>query len=180
MHPATTLEQTPATEPAGTREQHLHKVTPVRRVLVAEDNQEMLSLLTRFLRRDGYDVIQARNGLELMHWIEVMVRSSPGTPPIDLIVTDLRMPMYSGQDCLEELRATGNATPCILITAFGDEEVHRAAYAGGATAVFNKPLVFGGLRAAVARALDRPHGNRDGAAPRPEWDTRGDPANWLP
>ena len=135
-------------EPGGRR----RAATATGRILVAEDNEAMLRLLARHLRSDGHEVIEARNGFELMHWVDLMVQSTGEQPLLDLIVTDLRMPMYSGQQCLEELRMRGLATPVIMVTAFGSDEVHRAALASGAT-VFDKPLKFEELLAAVRELL---------------------------
>jgi len=119
------------------------------RILVAEDNDGMLRLLTRHLRAEGHEVIGARNGLELMHWIDEMATTADPGLVVDLIVTDLRMPAYTGQQCLDELRHRGLGTPVIMITAFGDKAVRDAALASGARAVFDKPLEFDDLLTAV-------------------------------
>lgn len=123
------------------------------RVLVAEDNQAMLALTARRLRADGHEVIEACDGLELMYWADVILQSSGPVPALDLIVTDLRMPVFSGQQCLEYLRSRGDRTPVILLTAFGDERVYAAAYAAGVREVLDKPLDLERLRIAVAQAL---------------------------
>jgi CheY-like chemotaxis protein len=127
--------------------------TATHHILVAEDNPGMLRLLARALRRDGHDVVVASNGLELMHWVEVIANWTDPVPLFDLIVTDLRMPVYSGQDCLDRLHFVGKTTPVILITAFGDEQVHRDALAKGARAVVDKPLHLEDLCTLVARTL---------------------------
>lgn len=123
------------------------------RILVAEDNESMLSLIARHLRVDGYDVIEVRNGLELMQWVDLLTARDGPEPRIDLIVTDLRMPICSGQECLDRLKSVGDGTPVIMITAFGDEQVHERAYASGARAVFDKPLNFLHLRNAIRAIL---------------------------
>ena len=141
-------EPTPELEPSAPRRTSLW----MGRILVAEDNDGMLRLLRRHLRSEGHDVVEAKNGLELMQWIDAMARSGDPDLLCDLIVTDLRMPAYSGQQCLDELRQRGLGTPVIMITAFGDKAVHEAALASGARAVFDKPLDFEDLLTAV-RAL---------------------------
>ena len=123
------------------------------RTLVAEDNEDMLQLLSRALQRDGHEVVQARNGFELMHWVDLITEWSQSAPLFDLIVTDLRMPMFSGQDCLERLDACNHRTPVILISAFADWQVRKEAFAKGACAVLDKPLDMRALRAAVELAL---------------------------
>jgi len=123
------------------------------RTLVAEDNEDLLQLLTRALQRDGHEVVQARNGFELMHWVDLMTEWRLTVPLFDLIVTDLRMPMFSGQDCLDRLDSCNDRTPVILISAFADWQVRRDAFAKGARAVLDKPLDMRTLRAAVEMAL---------------------------
>lgn len=133
--------------------QVVNKATGVRRILVAEDNDGMRHLLARAMRASGHDVVQARNGLELMHWIDLMTQWRQTERLFDLVITDLRMPMYSGQECLDQLHLSGDATPVILITAFGDEKVHKEALASGACAVLDKPLDLGQLRFLVAQVF---------------------------
>jgi CheY-like chemotaxis protein len=125
----------------------------MQRILVADDNDAMLRVITRALHRDGYDVEHARDGAELMHWVDALTDPIEPAPQIDLIVTDLRMPKCSGQECLEQLRIRGNRTPVILITAFGDDRVKRAAHASGVGAMFDKPVDLEQLRSAVRHIL---------------------------
>lgn len=125
------------------------------RILVAEDHPGMLQLLTRTLRRQGYDVVVAHGGAELMQWVRMLSEWEDRVPLADLIVTDLRMPGFSGQDCIDRLHAVGHPIPVILITAFGSDEVHRQALAKGARAVLDKPLHLDDLCDLVQRHLPR-------------------------
>ncbi len=119
------------------------------RILVAEDNEAMLRLITRHLQAERHEVLQAHDGRELMHWIDQAARHSGRSPLFDLIVADHRMPGPSGLQCLVCLRTRGAATPVILITAFGDPHLHAAALAFGARAVLDKPLDLRQLSTAV-------------------------------
>lgn len=130
-----------------------NRATGTRRILVAEDNAGMRHLLVRAMRAGGHDVVQAQNGLELMHWVDLLTQWRQTERLFDLVITDLRMPMFSGQECIEQLYSCGDPTPVILITAFGDEQVHRAALEAGARAVLDKPIDLGHLRALVAQLL---------------------------
>jgi DNA-binding NarL/FixJ family response regulator len=77
------------------------------------------------------------NGLDA---IEVALEASDGEQliaalpqrPVDVIVSDIRMPGLSGIDMLLRLRETGNATPVILLTTFDDSELMLAAVDAGA------------------------------------------------
>ena len=109
------------------------------RILVAEDDREMRALLTLSLRRAGYEVLECRDGMELLNQLGAF--SFPPRPDdIDAVISDIRMPGISGMEVLEALREVGHFPPVILITAFGDEETHLTAKRLGAVAVFDKPF----------------------------------------
>jgi DNA-binding response OmpR family regulator len=119
------------------------------RVLLAEDDKEMRSLIATALRRDGYDVFEARDGAKLLDLIgaAIATRVDPAVP--EIIISDIRMPGYTGLEVLGGLRRDDWETPVILITAFGDRETHMEAYRLGADVVLNKPLDMDDLRMAV-------------------------------
>ncbi|WP_438024134.1 response regulator [Sorangium sp. So ce233] len=121
--------------------------SPVR-VLLAEDDRELRLLLATALRRDGYEVLEARDG---NHLLEIMGESlvSSGGAPLDIVVSDIRMPGKSGLELLAGLRRDDWSTPVVLITAFGDPETHAEAYGLGADAVLDKPLDVDDLRVVV-------------------------------
>jgi CheY-like chemotaxis protein len=118
------------------------------RILVAEDQEEMRTLLRRALKRRGYDVVEAPDGPQLVRAI-VDGLLAPEMQAPDLIVTDVRMPGFSGLEVLARLRRDGWTTPFILITAFGDAQLHAEAKALGAACVLNKPFAMEDLCAAV-------------------------------
>ena len=116
------------------------------RVAVAEDNPDMRRLVADALRRDGYSVVELEDGARLQ--IEVAQLSSEA---VDLIVSDVRMPLVTGLEILRDLRKLGSKTPFVLMTAFGDEATRREAVQLGAI-VFSKPFKLDELRS-VVRAL---------------------------
>ena len=130
-----------AVQPAGFKspqaEPGLRTEPPV--VLVAEDDAAMRTLLGRVLRTAGYDVLECRDGWELL---DVMDASLPDTARarVDLVITDNRMPGITGLDLLALGQATRDFPPTILITAFGDVDTHAEARASGAVCVFDKPF----------------------------------------
>jgi CheY-like chemotaxis protein len=126
---------------------------PAATVFVADDDLEMLALLTHALRRDGYDVLAVRSGAQLLEAIERGLVQSPIVRP-DLIVTDIRMPGRSGLEVVERLRQAGWDIPVVVITAFGDGETHRAA-ARLQAAIFDKPFDVDDLRTAVLNLIGR-------------------------
>jgi DNA-binding response OmpR family regulator len=118
-------------------------------ILVAEDDDEMRSLVAGALRDDGHDVTEAGDGGRML---VRLARAYGGATPYDLLVSDVRMPVCSGLQILESLRLARWHTPFILMTAFGDEQTRARAESLGAT-VFMKPFDMDDLRAAVLRLL---------------------------
>jgi len=118
-------------------------------VLLAEDDAEFRHLLVCVLEAEGYEVLQAADGMELLANIE----ASRARPDPFLIVADVRMPGLGGLDVLAILRCADWNTPVILITAFGDEATHAEGRDLGALAVFDKPFGVDLLRSAVREAM---------------------------
>jgi DNA-binding response OmpR family regulator len=116
-------------------------------IFLAEDDDDMRMLLARALRSDGYDVIEARDGAELLELLGD-VCLSPWRRP-DVIVTDVLMPCYSGLGVLGALRRTKWNIPVFVITARRDAEVAADAMKLGASRVFRKPFDLTDLRAAI-------------------------------
>ena len=142
--------------PAGSWSTHALRHEPPRRasrVLVAEDDPEMRRLLGSTLRRDGYEVFEVENGVDLLDRLatEILHPHVPST--FDLVISDVRMPGVSGLEVLAGMRAADALTPFIIITAFGSPELHAQALAGGAVAVLDKPFEIDDLRTTVARLL---------------------------
>jgi len=111
----------------------------------------MRSMLADELRRDGYEVLEAHDGAAAAELL-TRLRSRPDEAP-ELLVTDICMPSRTGLELLAELRKTEWRVPVILITAFGDDEVHEKARELGAIAVFDKPFDVDDLRTAILNFL---------------------------
>ncbi len=121
------------------------------RVLVVEDDEDIRYLVVNALRCDGYLVDEAADGRGLLS----EVASSPhpaSSEELDLIITDIRMPICTGLQILEALRTAGWTVPVILMTAFGDEATRKTADDLGAV-IFDKPFSLGDLRTAVLNLL---------------------------
>ncbi|MCE9672233.1 response regulator [Myxococcus stipitatus] len=126
------------------------------RVLLAEDQPEMRALMRGALRRRGYDVVEATDGPGLVQAIIDGLLASQTQVP-DLIVTDVRMPGYSGLEVVARLRREGWTTPVILITAFGDAQLHQEAELLGAARVLDKPFAMEDLCDAVGALVPTGH-----------------------
>jgi CheY-like chemotaxis protein len=120
------------------------------RVLVAEDDPEMRRLVVEALRKDGHDVQEAADGGRLLVKLAETFARDPSLGLIDVIVTDVRMPVCSGLELLEQIVAARWRIRVVLMTAFGDDETRRRAEALGAV-LFDKPLSLQALRREVKR-----------------------------
>ncbi len=130
-----------------------------RRVLVADDDELFRHLVSWALRAEGYEVIEACDGTELADILgSTLLRS--GAEPIDLILTDVRMPGWSGVQVVASLRNMDWAIPVIVVTGHRIAEVDREARRLGAT-LLHKPCELGELVAAVNAAVPP-----EGPAPR--------------
>ncbi|MDQ3777852.1 MAG: response regulator [Actinomycetota bacterium] len=116
-------------------------------ILVADDDADILLLLSLMLERDGYDVVTARDGRDAL---DAARERAP-----DLIVLDLMMPMLDGCAVTRELRADARtrATPVVILTAFAEEGQAAAAVAAGADAYMKKPFSSRELLATAASLL---------------------------
>jgi CheY-like chemotaxis protein len=119
------------------------------RVLVAEDDSAMRELIVSMLAHDGYEVVEARDGAQVLHHIGALMSEGRISDPPDLIITDVRMPGMTGLEILRSMRRADWRTPFIVMTAFGDAATHAEARRWGAAAVLDKPFELHLLRRMV-------------------------------
>jgi DNA-binding response OmpR family regulator len=120
------------------------------RILVAEDDAQMRSVIGEVLRRDGYDVLEAEDGEKFI--MRIAARYMRPELSCDLIVCDIRMPGPSGLEVLRAIRDTEWRVPAIVMTAFGDSAT-RAEVEGMGAVLFEKPFDMADLRDTVASLL---------------------------
>jgi len=127
----------------------------IGKVLIADDDRDLRELIAAALRRDGFEVVEAANGTQL---IDMMVKhaiyADPEQKPADVIITDVRMPGCSGLQVLADMCGRRWAPPVVLMTAFGDAVTHKQAEQLGAVAVLDKPFDIADLRSLVGRMLE--------------------------
>lgn len=128
------------------------------RVLVAEDDDDLRSLIVWGLRADGYDIVEARTGSQAADLIAGALLFDEGERAPDLIVTDVRLPGITGMSLLAGIRARGSETPVIVLTAYDIDTVRPEAERLGVVAVFAKPFDIDDLRTAVMNALRKKSG----------------------
>jgi two-component system, NtrC family, response regulator AtoC len=114
-------------------------------VLVVDDEPHMRRVLEIMLKQAGYKVFVAGNGREAL---KVM-----GESPVDLVITDLRMPEMGGIELLACMRREGLAAPVIVITAFGSIESAVEAMKAGAIDYMVRPFDVEALELTISRVL---------------------------
>jgi DNA-binding NtrC family response regulator len=101
------------------------------------------------------------------------MRADSDSPVPDIIVSDIRMPGFSGIDVLSAIRRVDLQVPVILITGFGSAEVAAEAQQLGAASLFTKPFDLDDLRTALRYFLEHWRGEAPHAAGQPARTPRG-------
>jgi CheY-like chemotaxis protein len=120
------------------------------RILLAEDDESMRTLVAELLIENGYDVVEVSDGNQLLRQLNESDAHGDGAE-FALVITDIRMPGTSGMEALEEVMSETQKVPFILITAFGSPSVHAEAKRLGAVAVFDKPFDLDELKGLVEK-----------------------------
>lgn len=119
------------------------------RILIVEDNPEVMAVLRELLLRNGYDVQEARHGAEALVQLSAPKESLP-----DLILLDIGLPLEGGVGVLSFLRKTvHSALPVIVLTASATHEQEQEIQQLGVSAYLGKPAASDLLLAEVKRAL---------------------------
>jgi two-component system response regulator MprA len=122
-------------------------MTDAAAVLVVDDDPELRAALARALRLDGYDVTAVSNGLKAL---EAMPEVDP-----DVLVLDLMMPYVGGLEVCRRLRAKGDRTPILVLTARDEVGDRVAGLDAGADDYLVKPFALDELRARLRALLRR-------------------------
>lgn len=121
-------------------------------ILVVDDIATTLELLERNLISQGYQVLTAPNVVEALRIL--------GATPIDLVITDLKMPKISGLDLIRHVRENFKDIEVMMITGYPSIEGAVTAVKIGAQEYLAKPFTDEELFSAVNRALDKLHTRR--------------------
>ena len=116
------------------------------KILVVDDEPQILTLVSRFLRRSGYDVHAAGGGVSALEHLK--------TTSFALVLSDLKMPNVDGLRLLEEVRTHYPDTIFVLMTAFGTIDSVVSVLRRGAYDYLTKPLGLEDLVTTVGRALE--------------------------
>jgi two-component system response regulator MprA len=117
------------------------------RVLVVDDDPELRAALTRALTIDGYEVSAVSNGAKALEAV-------PDLEP-DVLVLDVMMPVLGGLEVCRRLRARGDRTPILVLTARDQVGDRVAGLDAGADDYLAKPFALEELRARLRALLRR-------------------------
>ena len=125
------------------------------RILVADDERKLVTLLTGALTHQGHEVAGVHGGAEALALVDAGF--------YDVVITDLRMEPVDGMAVLAGVRERSPGTAVIVLTAYGEVETAVAALQGGAFQYLTKPVNFREIAHVVEQALagrDRDRENR--------------------
>jgi CheY-like chemotaxis protein len=125
--------------------------TAIQPVLIAEDQNDNLIMISLAVQDFGYRVVTARDGEEA---VNVALISRP-----QLILLDIAMPNVDGLEAARRLRkdAAFHAVPIVALTAFNTDGFRRAAAEAGFDGYLTKPIEFERLRRLMNSLLARKH-----------------------
>jgi len=123
------------------------KTSPKNSILVVDDAPTAIDILERNLESRGYSVFTASNVVDAVKILE--------SAPIDLVITDYKMPRISGLDLVRHIRANFHETEVIMITGYATVKGAVQAVKMGADEYLPKPFTDDELFGAVDRALNK-------------------------
>lgn len=109
------------------------------RVLLAEDDESARTILAMVLRDMGLDVIEVDDGGRMLVAVAACYRKGRPKSEIDLVVTDVQMPVISGIEIVKNIRRAGWTAPVIIVTAWITPELEDAVARYGGV-LLSKPL----------------------------------------
>jgi DNA-binding response OmpR family regulator len=128
------------------------------KILVADDDADLLDVTTYALRREGYNIVTATDGQQAVD------RHLDERP--DLVLLDVGLPRMNGFDVCRRIRESA-ATPIIMLTARNDDDNVVQGFLTGADDYVTKPFSHRQLAARIRAVLNRTHG---GLTPEPDGD----------
>ena len=115
------------------------------RILIVDDDAEVLSFMTDALDDQGYDVRSLQNSV---HASAVL-----GEESFDLIITDIVMPRVHGLEILENARRRSPSARVIFVTGHPQQAIVQEGLQKGAVGVLEKPFTMAEFQSVVSQAL---------------------------
>ena len=122
------------------------------KVLIVDDEETLTWSMTKTLAKDQgkYELFIANTGAEALKVLQ--------KDPIDVVVTDIRMPDINGLELLSTIRKQYPTTKVIIMTAYGSPEVRKEATRKGSYFYLEKPFEISDIRTLILKALEEKRG----------------------
>jgi two-component system response regulator HydG len=131
----------------------------MEKILVIDDDLDILQLLKRFLSRKGFEVLTASNGNA---GIALLESEDP-----DLVMTDFRLGDMDGSEILQRIKERAPHVPVLVITGYSDIRVAVNVMKHGAFDYITKPIIPDEILLTIQKALDAPQGATAAMPPPP-------------
>lgn len=119
----------------------------IPRIVVVDDDRLVVSMLEDLFVQEGHDVRGFTSSVDAKAYLQ--------KEPVDLVITDLKMPEVSGLDLLREIRAQSNETQVIIITGYASLQTTLEAVSLGAFDYLTKPFMVDEVRLVVKRGIEQ-------------------------
>jgi CheY-like chemotaxis protein/predicted regulator of Ras-like GTPase activity (Roadblock/LC7/MglB family) len=132
--------------------------TTQKRVLIVDDEEDLTWTLNKKLSKDSdkFQIMTVNSGKEAMNVLSQV--------PVDLLISDVRMPEISGLELLVETKKKFPRTRVIIMTAYGSSDVQREANERGCFRYLEKPFEINDLREMILEALTEKKGFKGSVA----------------
>lgn len=119
-----------------------------RSVLVVDDNSEILALTSEILKKNGYSVLTARDGLG---GVEKFAGSGG---PIDLVLLDHNMPRLGGFEAADRIREKDRTVPILILSGDDPSELRERCLTAGVSGYISKPFSLKDFLARIGETLN--------------------------
>ena len=120
-------------------------LTPKAKILIVDDEEDIVTNLEAFLKEEGYEVLTALDG-------EAAFQAIEKTKP-DLILLDLNIPKLSGFQILEKLKPKETGTKILIFSGLATKEERERVISLGASGYLNKPIQINTLLSELRRLV---------------------------
>ena len=128
-----------------------------KHILVVDDEQNTLRSMEFILEAANDQVSLAKNGYEAL---KALYNELKKNTPIDLIITDIQMPMLTGLKLIENLQEFSYDIPVLIITGYGNKQLYAQLLENGYNEILDKPIEENELLRCVKKLIK--YGNQPG------------------
>jgi len=123
-----------------------------KRVLIVDDEEDLTWSISKHLSKDKekYELMAVNSAIEALNILKKL--------PVELVISDIRMPEMSGLDLLLEIRQNYPETKVIIMTAYGSHEVQQQANERGCFKYIEKPFEIQELRQLILNTVEEKKG----------------------